>query len=93
MTQVGVVEVIAGTFLVLGPRVARMLSCLVLAFLMIGALYMTNMAKKPMEEIIIPGVVLFLTFSRLILFFVSTTLPQTEKKKGISDKRKSKKQQ
>jgi len=85
MTQVGVVEVIAGTFLVLGPKA--------LAFLMIGALYMTNMAKKPMEEIIIPGVVLFLTFSRLILFFVSTTLPQTEKKKGISDKRKSKKQQ
>ena len=94
MPQVGIVEIIAGTFLVVGPRLTRMLSCLVLSSVMVGALYFLHAANKPREHWIVPAILLFLTFIRLNMFLSPTvTTSSQEKKKQKKEKKKSKKDQ
>jgi len=42
MTQIGVIEIFAGTLLILGSRVIRIICCLSLVSLMVGALYLAS---------------------------------------------------
>jgi len=93
MPQVGVVEVIAGTFLVVGPRLTRMICCLVLSSLMVGALYFVKAANKPREEWVVPAVVLFLTFIRFNLFLSPTVIVTEKEKKKNKKEKKAKKEQ
>ena len=94
MPQVGIIEIIAGTFVVVGPRLTRMLCCLVLSSIMVGTLYFQHAGNKPREYWIAPAVILFLTFIRLNMFLSPTTTTITvEKKKSKKEKKQTKKEQ
>jgi len=75
MTQIGVIEIIAGTFLVLGSRVIRIICCLSLVSLMVGALYLAYHGNRPTEDFINHGFLLFVSFLRLNMFFSPVFTP------------------
>lgn len=92
MPQVGIIEIVAGVFLVIGPRITRLLSCLIMSSIMVGALFFVYKSKKPNEEMTVPAVVLFLAFIRLNLFFspTTTTTTITKSKKMKKETKKEK---
>ena len=83
MRQIGVIE-IAGGILLVGPRIFKMFSCLMLSSIMIGAMYTLHQLKEPMSKIAAPAIVLLLLFLRLHFLLIGNvkehSAQKTEKK-------------
>lgn len=79
MPQIGYIEIVCGIFLCIGGRVARLISSLLLASIMVGALYFKYVLKDPREHLIFTGGVLLLLFLRLNLFVSEDSIKQVKK--------------
>ncbi len=80
MKQIGVTELAAATFILIGPRFLKMLGCLFLSSIMIGAMYTCYMLQESYGKIAIPTVMLLLLFLRLNMLLAGN-VRSTEKAK------------
>jgi len=94
MPQIGAIEVVCGTLMVIGPRIAKVLSCLVLSSVLVGGMYFIFMLGQPLQYLIGFAVLLLLLLVRVNML---TTQPaadvvvthkevETKKKKKIAKK-------
>lgn len=72
MKQIGVIELGGATFLLMGPRFLKMLSCLVLSSVMIGAMYSSFKLEESYGKLITPAAVLLLLFLKLHFLLIGT---------------------
>ena len=89
MPQVGAIEIACGIFLLIGPKITKLISLLILSSVCVGAMYFRYILKDPTEELVILGVILFLLFIRLNLH-ASSTLSKTTSKEGGKESKKDK---
>ena len=68
--QIGVIEVICGICVAIGPRLAKIIGCLVLSSAMVGTLYVHYALNEKREKLVIFSLWLLLLFIRLNLFFM-----------------------
>lgn len=70
--QIGAIEIICGLLLLIGPRIAKVLSSLVLASTTIGALYVHYILDDPLEKLACFAIILLMVFVRLNLLMFSS---------------------
>jgi len=65
MKQIGLIELAGATFLLMGPRIFKLFSSLLLSSIMIGAMYTHFQLADPHELYIMPALVLLTLFMKL----------------------------
>lgn len=83
MRQVGIIELAGATFLLLGPRPLKLLSCLLLSSVMIGAMYTLHQLNEPIQLLMPAALALLLLFIKLHFLLIGT-----DRKSSDSDVKK-----
>ena len=65
MKQIGLIELAGATFLLMGPRIFKLFSSLLLSSIMIGAMYTHFQLADPLELYIMPAIILLTLFMKL----------------------------
>merc|ERR1712141_893307 len=72
MKQIGLIELAGATFLLIGPRIFKLFSCLLLSSVMIGAMYTLYLLADPIQTLVPAAVTLLALFIKLHFLLIGT---------------------